>query len=45
MSITKSLSFDEICQRGNIRDTDVVRLRKLFYDGSNISRQEAEALF
>jgi len=45
MSIIKSLSFDEICQRGNIRDTDVKRLRKLFYDDAQISQPEAEALF
>ncbi|MCB1510814.1 MAG: hypothetical protein KDJ36_07905 [Hyphomicrobiaceae bacterium] len=45
MSITKSLSFDEICQRGSIRDADVSQLRKLFYEDSNVSHEEAEALF
>jgi hypothetical protein len=45
MSIIKSLSFDEICQRGTITDTDVQRLRSLFYDDAHISREEAEALF
>ena len=45
MSIIKSLSFDEICQRGIIHATDVQRLRSLFYDDAHISREEAEALF
>lgn len=45
MSIIKSLSFDEICQRGTITGTDVQRLRSLFYDDAHISREEAEALF
>ncbi|HUS95739.1 MAG TPA: hypothetical protein VMX97_03255 [Hyphomicrobiaceae bacterium] len=45
MSILKSISFDEICNRGNIRDADVQKLRKLFYDDGVISEREAEALF
>lgn len=45
MSITESLSFDEICRRGSIRDTDVTRLRELFYRDAHISEAEAIALF
>lgn len=45
MSIIKSMSFEEICQRGVIRSSDVQRLRALFYDDAHISRDEAEALF
>jgi hypothetical protein len=45
MSIIKSMSFDEIWQRGSINETDVKRLRALFYDDAHISREEADALF
>ena len=45
MSVVKSISFDEICQRGCIRDTDVQTLRALFYGSDQIATQEAESLF
>lgn len=44
MSVLQSLAFDEICSRGFIRDSDVARLRALFYSGSAISESEARAL-
>jgi hypothetical protein len=45
MSIVKSVSFDEICQRGCIRDTDVKQLRALYYGDGRIAHKEAECLF
>ena len=45
MSIPEMISFDEMCQRGSIRDTDVQQLRALFYKDAHVSRKEAEALF
>lgn len=45
MSIASSLSFDEICRRGSIRDADVLKLRQLYYADGNIRTEEAECLF
>lgn len=45
MSVTRSILFDEVCLRGNIRDADVAKLRWLYYQDGVITRQEAEALF
>lgn len=41
----KSVDVGEILARGNIRDGDVKRLRRAFYDDGDISVNEAEALF
>lgn len=45
MSILKSLSFDEICRRGAVRDADITILRGLYYDQGRILGSEADALF
>ncbi len=45
MSIVKSVLFDEICQRGCIRDADVKDLRHLYYEDGRILHKEAEGLF
>jgi len=45
MSVTGSLFFDEICQRGSIHAADVGELRKLFYEDGRIAAGEADALF
>lgn len=41
----KSIDVEEIMSRGNIRDGDVARLRRAFYDDGDISAAEADALF
>lgn len=41
----KSIDVDEIISRGNIRDGDVSKLRRAFYDDGDISPEEAAALF
>jgi hypothetical protein len=45
MSVTGSLSFDEICQRGSIHEADVQKLRAQYYEDGIIAAPEAEALF
>lgn len=45
MSRFKSIDVEEITSRGNIRDGDVARLRRAFYDDGDISPDEAGALF
>ncbi len=45
MSIVNSLIFDEICNRGCIRDADVTELRKAYYADGIIIAPEAESLF
>jgi len=45
MSVLKSLSFDEICRRGAIRDADIATLRTLYYEDGRIYAAEADALF
>ena len=45
MSILGLVSVNEIKSRGSIKDTDVLRLRKAFYEDGKISREEAEELF
>ena len=37
MSILKSLAFDEICQRGSLRDSDILTLRGLYYEDGRIT--------
>ena len=44
MSILTSLSPDEIRARGSIKDGDVLRLRRAYFEDSTISAEEAEAL-
>lgn len=44
MSILTSLSPDEIRARGSIKDGDVLRVRRAYYEDSTISAEEAEAL-
>lgn len=45
MSVTGSLFFDELCQRGSIHEADVTKLRGLYYEDGLIVASEAEALF
>ncbi len=45
MSIAKPISFEAICRRGCIRDTDVKQLRERFYDVDRMPDQEIECLF
>ena len=45
MGILASLSPDEIRARGSIKDSDVLRLRRAYYDDGTITAEEAEALF
>ena len=45
MSIVNSLIFDEICNRGCIRDADVTQLRQAYYADGLIVAKEAESLF
>ncbi|MEM9029181.1 MAG: hypothetical protein AAGC70_12510 [Pseudomonadota bacterium] len=45
MGVLQSIAFDEICLRGCIRDSDVARLRALFYADGEISAVEATGLF
>ena len=44
MSVTKSILFDEVCQRGSIRDSDVLKFRWLYYEDGFIAAPEAEAI-
>ncbi len=45
MSVTGSLLFDEICQRGSVHEVDVAKLRTQFYEDGRIAANEADALF
>lgn len=45
MSALKPLFVDEMCERGNIRDVDVLMLRRQYYQDGLIGREEAENLF
>ncbi len=45
MSITGTLFFDEVCNRGSIRDNDVKELRRLYYEDGEITASEADAIF
>ena len=44
MSAINSLSVDQICARGSVRDDDVLNLRRSWYADGRISRNEAESL-
>lgn len=45
MSSFGTLPVDEILARGIIKDSDVLRLRRVFYEDGIVSAPEAEALF
>jgi hypothetical protein len=45
MAIATAFSTREIKARGSIKDTDVLRLRRVFYENGCISTEEAETLF
>ena len=45
MSVVNSLIFDEICNRGCIRDADVLQLRQAYYADGQIMEEEAKSLF
>ncbi len=44
MGILTSVSFDEICSRGSIKDGDVLKLRRAFSDDPTITSIEADQL-
>ena len=45
MSGLRSLPIDEIIARGAIRDNDVLKFRRVFYEDGIVSAEEAELLF
>jgi hypothetical protein len=45
MSVLSAVSVAEIKARGSIKDADVLRLRRSYYDDSRISAEEAETIF
>jgi len=45
MGVLRTVSLDEIANRGSIREQDVLRMRQAFYDDGIITDAEAEALF
>jgi hypothetical protein len=45
MSVVKGLSVQELLKRGSIRDLDVARFRRAFYQDGAIDLDEAETLF
>ena len=45
MSVLKSVSVEEIINRGSVKDADVAKLRAAFYDDGTIEPGEAEKLF
>ena len=45
MSGIRSLPVDEILSRGSIKDSDIVRVRRVLYEDGVISAEEAETLF
>ena len=44
MSAINPLSVDQICERGSIRDDDVLNLRRVWYADGHIGKTEAENL-
>ncbi|MEL6299972.1 MAG: hypothetical protein AAFQ45_15525 [Pseudomonadota bacterium] len=44
MSILRSIVFDEVCQRRNIRDSDVTKLRALFFADAIAAPDDVTAL-
>lgn len=45
MSTLRMMAIDAICQRGSVRDADVVMLRRAFLNDSQISASDVDALF
>lgn len=45
MSTIKAIPFEEIIKRGSIKEADVARLRRAFYESAAIEPEEADALF
>ncbi len=45
MTTVMAVSIDEIKARGSIKDTDVLKLRRAYYDDGRITADEADALF
>jgi hypothetical protein len=45
MATVMAVSIDEIQARGSIKDTDVLKLRRAYYEDGQISAGEADALF
>lgn len=45
MSLLNAVSVDVICARGTIVDTDVLALRRAFYEDGSIDAAEAEVVF
>lgn len=45
MSVLSAVSISEIKARGSIKDADVLKLRRSYYDDGHISAEEAEIIF
>ena len=45
MGILQAVSFEDLRARGSIKDTDVLKLRRAFYEDGHISPDEADRLF
>ena len=45
MGVLSAVSVSEIKARGSIKDVDVLKLRRSYYDDSHITAEEADALF
>ncbi len=45
MSILQAVSYEDLRSRGSIKDTDVLKLRRAFYEDGRISPEEADRLF
>ena len=45
MSILQAVPFDEIKRRGSIKDADVVRIRRAYYEDGRVTPEEANRLF
>ena len=45
MSVLSTVSISEIKARGSIKDADVLKLRRNYYDDGHITAEEAEIIF
>src|SRR5215510_7673390 len=45
MGVLSAVSVAEIKARGSIKDADVLKLRRSYYDDSRISAEEADTIF
>jgi hypothetical protein len=45
MSLTASISIDQICARGTVKDSDILELRRVIFGKAGIEASDIEALF